>query len=212
MQESNGPFFAPDCFEEFSALLSRCYEKKERVQITYGDTAAGPTVTTFSMKHLNNISRIDKINSRLTFQCGVRISEILAMLSDSVYSKFPFTRFTLSESIGRYFTHKGVFHADSLTSLKVILPNGTLMSLGSHAFASVSGYNAMDCFLGSKNVLGIPVEYSFRLVLPEQENDAYRARFEPDKTDHIPEPDERKLILKLKTLYDPVNILNTFEL
>ncbi|MFH0919991.1 MAG: FAD-binding protein [Fibrobacterota bacterium] len=212
MQESNGPFFAPDSAEEFAALLSRCYEKKERVLITYGDEAAGPTVTTFSMKHLNNITRIDKVNSRITFQCGVRVSEILAMLAESVYGKFPFDQFAPAESIGHCFTHKGVFRADSLYALKVVLPNGTLMNLGSGAHTSVSGYNAMDCFLGTKNVLGIPVEYAFRLMLPEQENDAYRARFALDTEPHPLEPEERKFILRLKTMYDPVNIINTFEI
>lgn len=53
---------------------------------------------------------------------------------------------------------------DYVSSLRVVLPNGEVIKLGSKAKKSSSGYNLKDLFIGSEGTLGLFTEIILRLI------------------------------------------------
>jgi hypothetical protein len=199
--------------ETVSNQLAGFFHARERVQTVYSrEEQSDLTVPALYLNKLSSKPEIDAENGFLMFSCGTVVSEITALLANTPYLKEPFTSLNSETCIGRYFTHDTVFSSDSLVSLTVVLPDGRVMTLGKKAYASVAGYRAIDLFLGTKNLLGVPVMFTYKLQphnLPkEMQNNLY---FPSTQTIDLA-GDDRRIILRLKTAYDPFHILNTFYL
>lgn len=211
MSENSIEVYTPATLEDFTFLISELFKKKQRVQTFY--TKLPPTdgrSTLISLESLEEIGKIDRTNSSISFMAGCKI-KALAEAFNFIYSKEPFNRFPGEECAGHLFTHSRYFSSDVLMGMKVVLPDGHIMTLGSGAYASVAGYNTMDLFLGTRNTLGIPVEFTFKLLPEDSPLNYARRAINPAQPEMPLDNEERKIILGLKSIYDPLNLLNTFE-
>lgn len=213
MDENRSPIF-PENIEALSLALKDHFSARSRIQILYSpadptDPAGGTVVY---LEKIRALPGIDRTNCTLTFQAGTPVSEILNSLSTSPYSPEPFSGFNPDFPAGIYFTHSRIFGADALGSMTVAMPDGELVRFGSRAYTSVAGYNVMDLFLGTRNLLGIPVSYTFKLLPRDYPAELKGRRYQISGSHDSIDPEERRILLRLKCRYDPQSILNTFEL
>jgi FAD/FMN-containing dehydrogenase len=211
MPETDFEILRPSNLEDFTFLLGELFKKKQRIQTFYTQIPqTDGRSTLISLESLDEIGKIDKTNSCITFMTGCRVSALLEALKFA-YSKEPFSRFPAGECAGHFFTHRRLFGSDTLMSMKIVMPDGKVMRLGSGAFASVAGYNAMDLFLGSRNIVGIPVAFTFKLLPEDSPLNRQRCEIDPVRQDSSLDSEERKILLSLKSIYDPLNLLNIAE-
>lgn len=200
---------SPATPEETAALFRMLFADKEKFVTVYGDGAPDGKATVVSLKNLVKVFPVNLSNSSLTFQCGAPLRAVAETLAGvPAFSPKPFSLYAPHLAAGLLFTHTSLFTATALFGMKVILPDGRPMTLGSDAFASVTGFNVMELFLGSKNILGVPVEYTLRLV-PAARGDAREYDADLGKYERRHEEEERKVLLAVKNAYDPTHLLNT---
>ena len=200
----------PSTLEEACGLMGSFMAKKEKVSVVYGDSEPDGLSAALSLKNLSGLSPADPSDNSIAFQCGAPIKKVAeAIRASSIFSAAPFSLYDPGLAAGYLFTHTTLFSCADLYGMTVMLPDGKTLRLGSRAFASVSGYQAMEIFLGTKNIIGIPVEYAFRLspVAFEMQRDRYGTDLKAYERQSGEE--ERKILLTLKNIYDPTHLLNT---
>jgi len=200
----------PSTLEEACGLMVSFKSKKEKVSVVYGDSEPDGLSATLSLKNLSGLSPVDPLGNSITFQCGAPIKKVAESIrASSIFSAQPFSLFDPGLTAGHLFTHTTLFTCADLYGMTVILPGGNILRLGSRAFASVSGYQAMEVFLGTKNIIGVPAEYTFRLSPVASEMQRGRYGMDLKEYERQSGDEERKILLTLKNIYDPTHLLNT---
>ncbi|OGJ90880.1 MAG: hypothetical protein A2268_09560 [Candidatus Raymondbacteria bacterium RifOxyA12_full_50_37] len=203
--------YTPATIEELSAVFLEQFNKKQRFITTYEPLGGQHgNANAVSLESLSAISLVDRVNSSLTFFCGTPVADILHELEHTPYYTTPFDVFEPNLRAGYLFSHKQVFSSDMVYNMLVVMPDGKQISLGSRAYTSVAGYNAMDVFIGTKNTVGVPVRFTLKLFPRSHAPNHMINLFSAGADDGKPLTDaERKIILNLKNIYDPLNLLNT---
>jgi FAD/FMN-containing dehydrogenase len=213
MAEKTEKLLLPDSVEELSSIVKQLFKSKQRFSVVYQvPDVRKDDKTLISLENLVRISPLDKTNNCLRFLAGTQVRDVLEMLANNGYSEQPFSDYRVETHVGYLFTHKAVFRSDSLFGIKAVMPDGQIMQFGSQAYASVAGYNAIELFLGTRNTIGIPVEYDFK-ISPNAEEYAHVGFRYTHSCEEVPvSGEERKIILSIKNVYDPINLLNTKEI
>ncbi|MBL8027045.1 MAG: FAD-binding oxidoreductase [Fibrobacteres bacterium] len=199
--------------DELANQLAGFFQARERLQTLYSrEELTDLTVPFIFLDSITGEPEIDAANGFLSFLCGTKVSAISAILKGTPFLSEPFISLDQNVSIGKYFTNDNVFTSDSLAALTVIMPDGTVMTFGKKAFASVAGYRAIELFLGTKNLLGIPVKFVYKLQPDDLPLEIQKSLYSPSKPVTEFTGEDRKIILRMKSVYDPYHILNTFYL
>ncbi len=120
---------------------------------------------------MNRILEIDKENLTVTCQCGVLLME-LAQAVEAEGLFYPPDPGEKTATIGgNIMTNAGGMRAvkygvtrDYVRELKVVLPDGRLVTLGGKTAKNSSGYSLMQLMIGSEGTLGVVVEATLRLI------------------------------------------------
>ncbi|OGS37585.1 MAG: hypothetical protein A2293_00245 [Elusimicrobia bacterium RIFOXYB2_FULL_49_7] len=201
--------YAPLTTSELSSLFITLMRSGTRFQVYYGSCPDNTRSVTISLKNFVGQPYLNKINASLTVPCTTPLQWIVKTIRETGrYSVRPFASFPDTLPIGELFTHYGLFRSDAFYTLQVVLANGELLHLGSQACASVTGYQAISLFLGTKNLIGVPVEYTLRLLPLEREENMPVFSAESLKSKNS-DDEERRLLLAMKNRYDPTHLLNT---
>lgn len=120
---------------------------------------------------MNRILEIDKENLTVTCQCGVLLME-LAQAVEAEGLFYPPDPGEKTATIGgNIMTNAGGMRAvkygvtrDYVRELKVVLPDGRMVTLGGKTAKNSSGYSLMQLMIGSEGTLGVVVEATLRLI------------------------------------------------
>ncbi len=101
---------------------------------------------------------------------------------------------------------------DYVLELKVVLADGTLITLGSNTIKNSTGYHLNQLFIGSEGTLGIVVEVLFKLIPKPEASRVILAYFDEieDAIISVNEILENKIVPATIELMDN-NVLNTVE-
>jgi hypothetical protein len=205
--------FTPASPEELSATVASLYQAKERYNVVYGPCPADEQEAVISLGKLNRTGPLQKTRSCLIFQCSAPAGGITRELENTGYNRLPFSEYPPDFPVGSLFTHLNIFPSVQIYQIKAVLPDGRMVVLGSRAFTSVAGYNALELFLGTRNTLGIPVEYAIKLAPADAGGHVTDRMADRQVWGKAPmTEEERKIVLLMKGMYDPVNLLNTREI
>ncbi len=196
---------------DISSQLEGFFNAHERVQTVY--SKKDQLDLSVPALYLNGYAippEIDRKNMLLTFACGTRVSEILAVLEDSSFLIHPFDSFDRTSSIGKFITHQKVFSSDSFAAMTVILPDGRVLRLGKGTYSSAAGFRAIDLFIATKNIIGVPAVFVYKLQPNNLPQYMKERLYYTQGTEIDINGEDRKILLRLKSLYDPYHLLNTF--
>lgn len=124
---------------------------------------------------MNRIGELDEETFTLTVEPGVLVGDIHMYVESKGYFYPPDPASKHSSIGGNVATNAGGLRAvkygttrDYVREMRVVLPTGEEMSLGSLNIKDSSGYDLLDLFIGSEGTLGITTQIKLRLLpLPE---------------------------------------------
>ncbi len=124
------------------------------------------------LTQMDRLIEVDEKNLTLTAQCGVITKEIddaaakvgLFYPPDPGSMKISTIGGNVAENSGGLRGLKYGVTRDYVMGLKVVLPDGTLTSLGNKCVKDVAGYSMKDLFIGSEGTLGIITEVTLKLL------------------------------------------------
>lgn len=198
----------PNDADELKNLFDEFSKNRKKIITCYSLNSLIEDIEVIVLDRLDLVSEVDELNSCITFQCGTKIKNICNKINSNKYTILPFSEFDLENTIGEILTEYPITNGYDFLNIKVLLPTGTFLELGTKVFSSVVGYNTKDIFLGTKNIIGIPVEYTIKLRPNTLDKSHYNLSKKPEKFSE----EERRFLLSLKSIYDPVNLLNTTNL
>jgi len=184
-KEQHKPSLAvwPSTEEEISRILRLANSAGISV-ITWGggtDRYSGGIVVpkgalVVTTQRMNKIVHIDKDTLSVTAQSGITVEQLNKQLTksnlwwphDPESKQYATLGGCISVSgIGTYATTLGSA-TDSVLGLRVVLPDGEVIKLGSHVKQSATGYDLMDLFTRAEGTLGIITEVTVRVrQIPE---------------------------------------------
>jgi glycolate oxidase len=120
---------------------------------------------------MNRILEIDKENLTATCQCGVLLMELAAAVEEQGLFYPPDPGEKTATIGGNISTNAGGMRAvkygvtrDYVRELKVVLPDGRLITLGGKTAKNSSGYSLLQLMIGAEGTLGVVVEATVRLI------------------------------------------------
>ncbi|MFD1204825.1 FAD-linked oxidase C-terminal domain-containing protein [Sporosarcina contaminans] len=169
---------SPASINEIQAIVKVCAEHNVPI-ISRGsgtNLAAGTTPTAGGVvllfNRMNNILELDTENLTLTVQPGVITQEINEYVADAglFYPPDPSSMSVstiggnVSENSGGLRGLKYGVTRDYVKALKIVLPNGELLTTGGKLAKDVAGYDLTSLFVGAEGTLGIVVEITLSLI------------------------------------------------
>jgi glycolate oxidase len=176
----------PRIVEEIQKIVSFVNSSQEKTPISIrcsstsywggGIPAAGSIV--LDLSRMNEIIKIDEEIQCVTVEPGITFGELNAALEKKGYriGESPESAYSacvaghvasMGAGLGQYILGN---QGDQVTGLKVVLPDGTLLTTGSGAFENVPNFtkwvfgpDLSGLFIGSEGVLGIIVEVTLKL-------------------------------------------------
>lgn len=166
--------------EAAAKLMALAARESQKLVIRGGGTKSGPVAPerqVISTLGLKQILSVDPQNLTIQAEAGVRWADLQAALASA--GQFV----PLFPSQPREATVGGVVASnaggpqrlrygscrDLVTGLRVVLPDGEIVSVGSRCVKNTSGYALEKLFIGSRGSLGLILDVTFRtLPLPEQ--------------------------------------------
>ncbi|WP_424245577.1 glycolate oxidase [Elusimicrobium posterum] len=120
-------------------------------------------------KKLNKILDIDKANYTATVQTGASVKEVNKQLAaQKVFAALP----SYKGSLGGLFAQGlSVKFLNSITGVKVMMADGSIINYGGKFVKNSAGYNLTRLFSGSMGKYGIVLEITFRLYTEDQKAD-----------------------------------------
>jgi len=163
--------------EEVSKVMAWAYEQEVPVIPRGAGTGlcgacvpAGGGIV-LSLAEMNDIIGIDKENLTMTVQPGVLLMEVAAAAEAEGLFYPPDPGEKTATIGGNIMTNAGGMRAvkygvtrDYVRELKVVLPDGRLMTLGSKTAKNSSGYSLVQLMVGSEGTLGVVVEATLKLI------------------------------------------------
>lgn len=124
------------------------------------------------LARMDQLIEVDEKNLTLTAQCGVITKEIddaaakvgLFYPPDPGSMKISTIGGNVAENSGGLRGLKYGVTRDYVMGLRVVLPDGTLTTLGNKCVKDVAGYSMKDLFIGSEGTLGIITEVTLKLL------------------------------------------------
>ncbi len=124
---------------------------------------------------MNKILELDEENLTVTVQPGVLLMELASFAEENGFLYPPDPGEKSATIGGNISTNAGGMRAvkygttrDYVRSLTVVLPDGTVTTLGSKAVKNSSGYDLKDLVIGSEGTLAVITEATLKLVpLPQ---------------------------------------------
>lgn len=124
------------------------------------------------LARMDRLLEVDEKNLTLTAQCGVITKEIddaaakvgLFYPPDPGSMKISTIGGNVAENSGGLRGLKYGVTRDYVMGLRVVLPDGTLTTLGNKCVKDVAGYSMKDLFIGSEGTLGIITEVTLKLL------------------------------------------------
>ena len=124
-----------------------------------------------SLAGMNKILEIDKENLTVTCQSGVLLMELAAAVEAEGLFYPPDPGEKTATIGGNISTNAGGMRAvkygvtrDYVRELKVVLPDGRMITLGGKTAKNSSGYSLLQLMVGAEGTLGVVVEATLRLV------------------------------------------------
>src|SRR5690348_4046830 len=167
----------PDSTAEVQAILRLCHrEKIPFVARGSGTGLSGGALPVengivISLTRMNRILEVDLPNARVVVEPGVINLDVTARVisEDYFYAPDPSSQSVCSiggnvaENSGGAHCLKYGFTTTHVLGLEVVLPDGTLVHLGSKAL-DTPGYDLAGVFVGSEGTLGIATKITLRIV------------------------------------------------
>jgi glycolate oxidase subunit GlcD len=167
----------PDNTDQVSKILS--YANQRRIPVTprgAGSSLSGNVVPLYrgivmSFRRMNRIIEVFDKDLQVRVEPGVVYDELNARLQPCGLFFPPdpgsSTVCTLGGMVANNASGLGAVHygvtRDYVLGLKVVFPDGKVMSIGSRAAKSSSGYDLVGLFVGSEGTLGVITEITLKL-------------------------------------------------
>jgi len=169
---------SPKDTEEVSEIIKIC--DKNNIPITPrgsgSNLSAGTTPlkggVVLLFKHMNQILEIDEQNLTVTVQPGVVTQDVIEEVENKglLYPPDP-SSMNISTIGGNINENSGGLRGlkygvtkDYVLGLKIVLPNGEIITTGGKLAKDVAGYDLTSLFVGSEGTLGIITEAILKLV------------------------------------------------
>jgi glycolate oxidase len=173
--------------QQVSALMKFAY--RENIPVTprgQGSGLSGGSVPLYkgivlSMDKMNKVLDFDPANRLITVEAGLTTSEIdpIAAESNLFYPPDPgsvtFSTIggNVAENAGGLRGLKYGVTKDYVKMMRVVLPQGDIVTLGNKCVKHVAGFNMEGIFVGSEGLLGIMTEVTLSLLpIPEHRESA----------------------------------------
>ena len=163
--------------EEVSAVMKYANENNIPVVVRGSGTGlVGAAVAThggimIETTGMNQILELDEENLTVTVQPGVLLMELAAFAEENDYLYPPDPREKSATIGGNISTNAGGMRAvkygvtrDYVLGLTVVLPDGSIQTLGGKIVKNSTGYNLMQLMIGSEGTLGVITEAILKLV------------------------------------------------
>jgi D-lactate dehydrogenase (cytochrome) len=173
----------PSSTEQVSAILRYAYEKKlPIVPWSGGSSLEGNPIPVrggivLAMYRLDKVLEMHEEDMQVVVQPGIVYDALNAQLRRLALFFPPapgsadvatIGGMVANNSSGMRAVKYGVTR-DYVLKLKVVLPNGEVIHVGSNAKKSTSGYDLLSLFVGSEGTLGVITEITLRVIgLPEK--------------------------------------------
>ena len=163
--------------EEVSAILK--YAGRCHIAVTPRGAGTGLVGSSVAVEHgimvdttpMNRILELDEENLTITVEPGVLLMEISAYAEERGFFYPPDPGEKSATIGGNISTNAGGMRAvkygvtrDFVRGLEVVLPNGTMTSLGGKVVKNSSGYSLKDLMIGSEGTLGIITKAILKLM------------------------------------------------
>lgn len=141
-----------------------------------GTGLVGGAVATYGgimldMSQMKKILDFDTENLTVTVQAGVLLMELAAYCEEQGYRYCPDPGEKSATIGGNVSTNAGGMRAvkygvtrDSVRALKIVLPDGEILSLGSKVVKNSSGYSLKDLIIGSEGTLAVVCEATLKMI------------------------------------------------
>jgi len=167
--------------EEISGIMKYAYEQNIPVTVRGSGTGlVGACVAVYGgilmeTTAMNHILELDRDNLTVTVQPGVLLMELAKYAEENGFLYPPDPGEKSATIGGNISTNAGGMRAvkygttrDYVRSLTVVLPDGTVTTLGGKTVKNSSGYDLKDLVIGSEGTLAVIAEATMKLVpLPE---------------------------------------------
>lgn len=163
--------------EEISAVMRLAWENNIPVTVRGSGTGlVGSAVAAYGgilmeTTGMNKILELDRDNQTVTVQPGVLLMELAAYAEENDFLYPPDPGEKSATIGGNISTNAGGMRAvkygvtrDYVRSLKVVMPNGEILTLGAKVAKNSSGYSLKDLVVGSEGTLCIICEAVLKLV------------------------------------------------
>ena len=163
--------------EEISQIMAYANEKHIPVTVRGSGTGlVGACVPLYGgilleTTGMNKILELDKDNLTVTVQPGVLLMELARFAEDNSFLYPPDPGEKSATIGGNISTNAGGMRAvkygttrDYVRSLTVVLPDGTVTTLGGKTVKNSSGYDLKDLVIGSEGTLAVITEATMKLV------------------------------------------------
>jgi len=163
--------------EEIAAVMKHAYERTIPVTVRGSGTglvgAAVPVMGGILMETtaMNKILELDRDNLTVTVQPGVLLMELAAFAEENDFLYPPDPGEKSATIGGNISTNAGGMRAvkygvtrDYVRALKVVTPDGEILTLGAKVAKNSSGYSLKDLIIGSEGTLAIITEATLKLV------------------------------------------------
>ncbi len=171
----------PASTEEVSAIVSLASRENIPVVVRGGGTglcgAATPVYDSMiiSMERMNHILEIDEKNMMAVMEAGVTLADLLEELEGHEGIGFPVHPGDEGAQMGGMVSTnaggaRAVRHGimrNHIKGIKVVLADGSVLSLGGKLLKDNAGYNLMHLIIGSEGTLAIVTEVTLR-IYPEE--------------------------------------------
>ncbi len=186
----------PSSTQEISQIVSLAASANIPVVVRGGGTglcgAATPIYNSIiiSMERMNHILEIDEKNMMAVMEAGVTLADLLEALEEHDGIGFPvhpgdegaqMGGMAATNAGGARAVRHGIMR-NHIKGLKIVLPDGSILSLGGKLLKDNAGYNLMHLIIGSEGTLAIITEVTLRIYPEEKYTASIVASF-----DHIEE-------------------------
>ncbi len=167
----------PKSGSQVQAIVRVCH--RERIPFVARGSGTGlsggalpvPNGIVISLARMNRILEVDLVNGRAIVEPGVINAELTGRVAgaDYFYAPDPSSQSVctvggnVAENAGGLHCLKYGFTTTHVLGLEVVLPDGTLIHLGSKAL-EMPGYDLAGVFVGSEGTLGIATKITLRIV------------------------------------------------
>jgi len=164
----------PASIEEAVALLAQEWQNKRAIlvgDIPPNDRLLGESTSLVSLRHLNRITEIDRVNALIVAEAGVTVGE-LCEATESLGWWCPALRWLPADTRvgaavagghGMRTRHYGAV-PDYLLGMAFVAPSVGLVRHGGKAIKNATGYNLTAMVAGSRGELGVILQVIIRLV------------------------------------------------